>query len=179
MAGKKKEIASEKNEPKKKKRHSPSARSRKRVSYKALYETAQKRAEELQERLLRILAEFDNMKKRSERERLRLVQDANADLILKLLPVLDDLERSLTTDTSGAKLREGVELIFKKMKNTLEAEGVHPIEAEGKPFDVELHDALLQVEDASVPSGTVTEVHEKGYCLNERVLRHAKVLVSK
>ena len=92
---------------------------------------------------------------------------------------MDDLERSLKTGHQSGELRQGVELILKKLLKLLEDEGVRPIESVGKPFDVAYHDALLQVENEAVAPGMVMEEHEKGYCLNDRVLRHAKVIVSK
>jgi molecular chaperone GrpE len=137
--------------------------------------------EALKERLLRIAAEFDNTKKRTEREIAQIILTANKRLILDLLPVVDDLERSLkiSADQDPESFRQGVELIYQKLTGILKNQGVAPMESVGQPFDVDKHDALLQVEQPDAPSGIVVQEHEKGYCLHDAVLRHAKVVVSK
>ena len=152
---------------------------RKRVSYKLKYEETLARCNQCEDRLLRTLAEFDNMKKRSERDRAHLIESANSELILKILPVLDDLERSLKTVHSGAEQRQGIELIVRKLSGLLKDQGVSSFESVGKPFDVAYHDALMMIENSDFPSGTVIEEHEKGYCMHDKVLRHARVIVSK
>lgn len=135
----------------------------------------------LKDRLLRIAAEFDNTKKRTEREIAQIILTANKRLILELLPVVDDLERSLKISGSQdpESFRQGVELIYQKLTGVLQTNGVAPMESVGQPFDVEKHDALLQVDQPDMPSGVVVQEHEKGYCLHDAVLRHAKVVVSK
>ncbi len=135
--------------------------------------------ETLRNQLLRTLAEMDNMRKRLEKERIQWQDAANADLLLAILPVVDDLERSLKTDQNDASFREGISLIVQKLNKTLADKGVSPMDAQGQPFDVDQHDALMQLEKEDVESGTVIEEYEKGYLLHGRVLRHAKVLVSK
>ncbi|MFQ5675689.1 MAG: nucleotide exchange factor GrpE, partial [bacterium] len=115
---------------------------------------------DLKEQLLRKAAEFDNYKKRTESEFSRLVKGANADLITELLPVLDDLERSLTSfENENVKNSEdfhrGVSLIFKNLSKVLEKRGVKAIEAIGQEFDPEKHDALMQVESKEHPPNTV------------------------
>ncbi|MFQ5601812.1 MAG: nucleotide exchange factor GrpE [bacterium] len=136
----------------------------------------------LKDQLLRKAAEFENYKKRRETEYIQLLRNANAELITEILPVLDDLERSIkaskeTQDFQG--LFKGVELIYKNLVKILENRGVKPIEAIGHAFDPERHDALMQVENEEHPSGVVVEEHLKGYVMNDRVLRHSQVLVSK
>lgn len=146
-----------------------------------LHEAEQKIAE-LQDQLLRTAAEFDNYKKRRESELGSFIANANADLIANILPVLDDLERSLKIDPASGDLNsffQGVELIYKNLIRILENQGVKPIAAVGQPFDPEKHAALMQVESKDYPSGTVVEEHVKGYTMNGRVLRHSQVLVSK
>ena len=141
-----------------------------------------KEAESLKEQLLRRTAELDNMRKRNEREIARIIQSANKDLIKDILSVVDDLERSLEASkkNSGEEdLLKGVELIHQKLMSVFSKYGLTPIESVGKPFDVEKHEALMQVEKKDVPSGTVVEEYEKGYMLNGEILRHAKVVVSK
>jgi molecular chaperone GrpE len=153
-------------------------------SLKAELEKAQAEREELKDQLLRKAAEFDNYRKRSEKEYAQLVANANAELITELLPVVDDLERSLQSckeskDKDYESLQKGVELIYKNLMKALEKHGVKPIEALGQSFDPEKHDALLQVDSSDYPPGTVIEEHLKGYMMNGRVLRHSQVLVSK
>jgi len=143
---------------------------------------AEKEIEMLNDRLLRIAAELDNFRKRTEREVSQIVQNANASLLKDILPVVDDLERSLKNMQNRGKageFRKGVELIFQKLMSILQMHGLQAMESVGRPFDVEYHDALLQVVKEGTPPGMVVEEHEKGYLLNGRVLRHAKVLVSK
>ncbi len=136
----------------------------------------------LQEQLLRKAAEFENYKKRTEREFARIIQNAGENIITSLLPVLDDLDRSLEHARKSEdveSLREGMELISKKLYAVLEKEGLKPLDAVGKEFDPEKHDALLQVEKDGVESGTVVEEHLKGYELNNKVIRHAQVIVAR
>ncbi len=160
-----------------------------RVSYKVKAEECQKKLkkankeiEELKERLLRRVAELDNYRKRTEREIANIIQNANENLIKDILPVVDDLERSLKISNSGeddVEFRKGVELIYQKLMLILGKYGLEPMESVGTEFDVEKHDALLQISKKGTPAGVVVEEHEKGYLLNGRVLRHAKVVVSK
>ena len=134
------------------------------------------------DQLLRKAAEFENYKKRVENDSSNIIRFANEDLIEKLLPVLDDFERSFAALKDISSEREsfikGVEMIYNKFKRVLDLQGVKPFEVIGKPFDPELHDALLQMPSADHPPHTVMQEVEKGYMLNDRVIRHAKVIVS-
>lgn len=133
----------------------------------------------LKDRLLRAAAELDNYRKRTEREFARIVQNANGELIKDILPVIDDLERFLKSSRKAKEFHEGVELIYQKLLAILGNRGLVPMESVGKAFDVEQHDALLQMEKNGELSSIVIEEHEKGYLLRDKVLRHAKVVVSK
>ncbi|NOY78989.1 MAG: nucleotide exchange factor GrpE [Calditrichaeota bacterium] len=136
----------------------------------------------LRDQLLRLAAEFENYKKITGREIENRIKNANEDLILNLLPILDDLERSLDAGKKSHKFKtlyEGVELIYNNFKKLLEKYGVEPIESVGQPFNVDVHDALMMVEDKNYPPNTVTQEHQKGYKLNGKVIRHAKVVVTK
>lgn len=135
--------------------------------------------EALKDQLLRTLAEMDNMKKRMEKERVQWQDTASAELFLAILPMVDDLERSLKIESTGEEFRKGIEMICQKLNKALADKGVEPMESVGKPFDVDMHDALMQMEKEGVEPGMVIEEHGKGYLLNGRVIRHAKVLVSK
>jgi len=139
--------------------------------------------DELKDLLLRKAAEFENFKKRSENEHGQRVASANAQLIAQLLPIVDDFERSLATSDEKKddleSFRGGVDLIFKNLQKVMESYGVSAIEAVGTEFDPEKHEALMQVESEKSDPGMVVEEHRKGYVMNDRVLRHSQVLVSK
>lgn len=151
-------------------------------------EELQKRIEELEkesnewkEKFLRKAAEFENYKRRTENDQLNLLNYAAESFIKKILPVVDDFERSLehiNDSNDYEKLKEGVQLIYNKLIKVLEEQGVKKIEAVGKPFDVEYHEALMQREDPSVPPHTVLDELEKGYMYRDKVIRHSKVVVS-
>jgi len=144
-------------------------------------EELQKQVEMYKDLLLRKAAEFENYKRRSEQEMASVIKYANEALLLDLLPVVDDLERSLKHCKENANfeaLLKGVELIYQKFVKVLENRGVKTIETVGKEFNVDYHDALMQVPRDDVPPFTVVEEVEKGYMLNDKVLRHAKVIVS-
>jgi len=134
------------------------------------------------DQFLRKAAEFENYKKRVENDSANIVKYANEELIEKLLPVLDDFERSINAlkDTSmeSESFIKGVELIYNKFKKVLDLQGVKPIDVVGYPFNPEVHDALLQIPSKNHPHHTVIQEVEKGYTLNDRVIRHAKVIVS-
>lgn len=143
-------------------------------------------ADALKDQLLRTLAEFDNYKKRSQRDMGQFMQTANEKLIVDLLPVIDDMERAIkvskeitSDDAKVQQFVQGVEFIYKKLVKTLESKGLKAIEAIGTPLDVNLHDALIQIEVADAEPNMVVDEHEKGYFLNDKVIRHAKVIVSK
>ena len=130
---------------------------------------------------LRKAAEFENYKRRTENDQLNLLKYAAESFIIKLLPIVDDLERSLshmTEETDIQKIKEGVQLIYNKFMKTLDEQGVKKIEAAGKPFDVEFHSALMQRNDESLPPNTVIDELETGYVYKDRVIRHAKVIVN-
>ena len=138
-------------------------------------------AQAFKDQFLRKAAEFENYKRRAEADYLSTVRNANEGLISALLPIIEDLTRSLKAGAGGAEgeaFYRGVELIYQKLMKVLESQGLAPFEAAGKPFDVEYHDALLQVQRDDVPPGTVVEEIARGYKLGDRVLRHAKVIVS-
>ena len=143
-------------------------------------------ADAIKDQLLRTLAEFDNHKKRTQREMSQFMQTANEKLIVELLPVIDDMERAIkvakeitSDDATVRQFVQGVEFIHKKLMKTLEAKGLKAMESIGTPLDVHLHDALLQIEVPDAASNMVVDEHEKGYYLYDKVIRHAKVIVSK
>ncbi len=140
---------------------------------------------ELQDKYLRLVAEFDNYKKRIHRERAELLRTANEGLLLEFLPVVDNLERALKAARSSHSpltneaLIDGVDIILRLFKGVLGKVGVKEIESVGQPFDPALHHAVEQVESADDPENTVVEEVLRGYLLDQRVLRPALVKVSK
>jgi len=136
---------------------------------------------ELQDLLLRKAAEFENYKRRTENDQMNLLSYAAESFIIKLLPVVDDFERSLkhindAKDTGS--IREGIKFMYDKLLKILNDQGVKKMEVVGKPFNVAFHDALMQRIDNSVPPHTVIEEIEPGYLYKDKVIRHAKVIVS-
>jgi len=129
------------------------------------------------DKYLRLAAEYDNFRKRSAKEREGIYGDALADALGTLLPIFDNLERAVKY-SDGDSLQQGVALTLKGLTATLEKLGITEIEAEGKPFDPNLHNAVMHVEDDTLGEGVVAEVLQKGYCRGERVLRYAMVKVA-
>ncbi|MFA4984231.1 MAG: nucleotide exchange factor GrpE [Candidatus Omnitrophota bacterium] len=150
--------------------------------YLKLKEEAEK-SREYWDRLLRLQADFDNTRKRLEREKQDFVKFANEGLILELLNVLDDLERTVESAQSRHQdvtaFLKGVEMILAHLYEMLKEHGVRPMESLGKVFDPDYHEALMQAEDKDLPEHTIVEELQKGYLLNDRVIRTAKVKVSK
>lgn len=144
-------------------------------------ERAQVEAAERQDLYVRKAAEFENYRRRRDREFEEMVRTASGGVISRLLPVLENLERALSHgepgDASDA-YRKGVEMIVSQFKETLRREGLEPIESVGQGFDPNLHEALMQAHSEAYGAGVVCEEIERGYRLGERVLRHAKVVVS-
>lgn len=134
------------------------------------------------DRYIRQVAEMDNFKKRTAREREESVRYANETLVKDLLPVIDNLERAIGHASSGGNgklLVEGVDMVLKGFLDTLAKHGVQPVAAVGLAFDPAQHEALAQVESAEHPPNTVVEAHQRGYLMRDRLLRPALVTVSK
>ena len=150
--------------------------------YLKLKEEADK-AHEYWERLLRLQADFDNTRKRLDKEKQDFVKFANEGIILELLNILDDLERTVELAESKhqdlSSFLKGVEMILAHLYEMLKEYGVKPIEAQGKLFDPHFHEALMQEENKDLPEHTIIEEMQKGYLLNDRIIRTSKVKVSK
>ncbi|NJD21176.1 MAG: nucleotide exchange factor GrpE [Melioribacter sp.] len=141
----------------------------------------EKQNSELRDSLLRKAAEFENYKRRSENDQLNILKYAAESFIRNILPVYDDLERSLShidDENNIDSTKKGLMLVFEKFGKILENQGIKRIDAKGKPFDVHLHEALMQQPAEGVAPHTVLDVLEPGYMYKDRVLRHAKVIVS-
>lgn len=133
---------------------------------------------ELSDLLLRRAAEFDNSRKRNERERAELIEYASCDAVKALLPVLDDFERALKADAAGEEYVRGIQLIYQRFFETLKKLGLEPIEAEGKPFDPNFHHAVEMVQGGEAPEETVLAELMRGYTFKGRLLRPAMVRVA-
>lgn len=136
---------------------------------------------EINDKYLRLYSEFDNYRKRTMKEKADLISSANANLLKDLLPILDDFERAIasnekTEDPAG--LKEGFLLIYNKVNSLLKAKGLQPMDSKGEVFDMDKHEAVtnIPVEDEA-DKGKIVDVLEKGYYLNEKVIRYAKVVV--
>ena len=136
----------------------------------------------LKDRYLRLVAEMDNFRKRTDRDFQNRLQNAFAEMVVELLPILDDLERSLNTKSETRdddSLLNGVKIICQSFKKVLEDRGVRVMQTVGTEFNPNVHEALTQISSEGKPAGIVLEEHIKGYMLNDRVLRPARVIVSK
>ncbi len=141
----------------------------------------EKELDNWKEKTLRLSAELQNLRRRYDREMSNTVIYANQKLIESLIPVIDELELALKASDKNKNFeafRNGVEMIYRKLMQILEKEGVTPIQTEGKPFDYNLHEAVMTRKQKGVQPGTILEVVQKGYMYKDRVLRHAKVIVA-
>ena len=139
---------------------------------------SQKELDETVDRLKRLMAEFDNYKKRSAKEREGLYGSLVADIVVKLLPVLDNLENAANAETSDDKYKEGVELVLKQFQDVLTSVGVQKIETVGTTFDPEIHEAVSSVQDENLGEKEIAQEYRKGYKIGTRVIRHAMVVVA-
>ena len=136
---------------------------------------------EFKDKYLRLYSEFDNFRKRTIKEKSEYLQTANKDMILEIIPILDDFERAIASNEKAddiAVVKEGFKLLFDKFSKTLERKGVTVMEAHGTDFDTEMHEAITQIPAPSEDlKGKVVDVIEKGYHLGEKVIRYAKVVI--
>jgi len=143
--------------------------------------TPEEKIAELNDRFLRLYAEFDNYRKRTNKEKIDLISNANQGVLTDLLPIMDDFERAILNNETAediAIVKEGFHLIFNKFRGILEAKGLKAMNAKGESFDSELHEAIANVPAPSEnEKGKVIDDIEKGYFLNDKVIRYAKVVV--
>jgi len=130
------------------------------------------------DRYLRILAEYDNYRKRSAKERECIYLDVRCDTVEKFLPVFDNLERALAQPTTDEAYRKGVEMIMAQFMETLKELGVKPIDALGQKFDPERHNAIMHIEDATLGEGVVAEEFQKGFAIGDKIIRVSAVTVA-
>ncbi len=137
--------------------------------------------EELTDRLQRNMAEFDNFRKRTEKEKTAMFEIGARDMVERILPVVDSMERGLAAipeEDKGSPFAEGMDKIYKQLMKTLEEAGVKPIEALGKPFDPNFHNAVMHIEDESLGENIVSQELQKGYTYRDTVVRHSMVQVA-
>lgn len=137
---------------------------------------------QLNDKYLRQAAEFDNFRRRTAKERVELIQTASKDLIKDLLDVLDDSNRAqeqLEKTDDLVQIKEGVNLVFNKFRNTLTAKGLKPMDAVGTEFNPDLHDAITEIDAGEDMKGKVVAEVQKGYYLQDKIIRHAKVVVGR
>ena len=137
--------------------------------------------EELEDKVKRQLAEFENFRNRTEKEKSRMYEFGARDVIEKMLPVVDNFERGLASipeEEKGGPVASGMEMIYKQMMTTLEGLGVTPIDALNKPFDPNFHNAVMHVEDEEIEESTVVEEFQKGYIYKDHVIRYSMVKVA-
>lgn len=134
--------------------------------------------DELDDRYKRILAEFENFKKRSGKERENLYNSILSDVIEVMLPILDNLENAAKVETKDEEYKKGIELVLKQFQDTLKAKGVEEIEALGKTFDPSLHEAVSSVQDDTKGEKEIVQEYRKGYQIGGKVIRHSMVVVA-
>lgn len=146
-------------------------------------EKAQQEVLEWKDKYMRLAAEFDNYKKRSFKEKMETIQTAGKDIIVSLLEVLDDTERAekqFESTTEVSAIKEGVQLVFNKLKNTLQQKGLKAFDSKETLFDVEKHEAIAEIPAPNKQmEGKVLDEIQKGYMLNDKLIRHAKVVIGK
>ncbi len=134
--------------------------------------------DELDDRYKRILAEFENFKKRSSKERDGLYNSILSDVVEVILPVVDNLENAAKAETADESYKQGVELVLRQFKDVLNAKGVEEIKAVGETFDPELHEAVSSIQDDSLGEKEIAQEYRKGYKIGSRVIRHSMVVVA-
>ena len=134
--------------------------------------------DELNDKLKRSMAEFDNYRKRTDKEKSAMYEIGAKDVIEKILPIVDNFERGLAQATEGDPFAEGMEKIYKQIMTTLEGVGVKPIEAVGQEFNPDFHNAVMHVDDEEAGENIITEEFQKGYMYHDSVVRHSMVKVA-
>ena len=139
---------------------------------------AEKQLAELDDRYKRLFAEFENYKKRNMKERENLRNMLISDIMLNILPIIDNLEKAISAGTKDTAYEEGIKMVLKQLKDVLAYNGVKEIETVGKTFDPELHEAVSHVTDDKLGQNVIKEEFRKGYIIGNRVIRHSMVIVA-
>ena len=148
------------------------------IELKKQIESQKVQIDETEDRLKRVAAEFDNYKKRNTKERDGMYNSLVADIISNFLPVIDNLEKAVATETKDEEYKKGIELVLKQFKDVLTARGIVEIEAVGNTFDPELHEAVSSVQDETKGEKEIVQEYRKGYKIGDRVIRHTMVVVA-
>lgn len=149
------------------------------TKYKTQYEAKEQETKEYYEALQRVMAEFDNYKKRTRKEKDETYSNAATDVLTAFLPVLDNLERSITSNQENTNaLQEGITLVCKQFRDVLKSFGVEEIKTIGENFDPNLHNAVMHVQDENYSEGQIIEELRKGYTMGDKVIRHSMVKVA-
>jgi molecular chaperone GrpE len=130
------------------------------------------------DKYLRLMAEYDNFRKRSAKERENIYADVRVDTVTKFLPVYDNLERAMATETADEAYKKGVEMTFNQLKEVLKKLGVEEIEAQGQPFDPTMHNAVMHVQDEAYGENVIVQEFQKGFKLGDKVIRFSMVKVA-
>ena len=138
----------------------------------------QKQIDELNDKLLRTLAEYDNYRKRSIKEKDAIYPQAKADTVEKFLPIIDNFERAMQTECADEAFKKGMDMIFQSFLKTMSELSVEAIGTEGEPFNPDLHNAVMHIEDESLGENVIAQVLQKGYKIGDRVVRYAMVTVA-
>ncbi len=145
---------------------------------KKVIDEKQQELDEITDRYKRVLAEFENFKKRSQKEREGLYNSILSDVITVILPVVDNLENAVKAETEDVKYKEGIELVLKQLKDVLASKGIEEIQAVGETFDPSLHEAVSSIQDDSKGQQEIVEEYRKGYKIGSKVIRHSMVVVA-
>lgn len=147
--------------------------------WQAKYQETEAKYQDINDRFLRLAAEYDNFRKRTQREREKLHADAVSQAVLALLPTYDNLERALKADTTDPEYKKGVELTMTQLTESLKGLNVNKIEADaGTVFDPNRHNAVSHIESEDFGENVITEVFQQGFCIDDKVIRHAMVQVA-
>ncbi len=148
------------------------------IELKKQIESQKVQIDETEDRLKRVAAEFDNYKKRNTKERDGMYNSLTSDIVSNFLPILDNLEKAVDTETKDEEYKKGIELVLKQFKDVLTARGVKEIETIGKTFDPELHEAVSSVQDPNKGEKEIVQEYRKGYMIGNKVIRHSMVIVA-
>lgn len=148
------------------------------IDLKKQIESQKVQIDETEDRLKRVAAEFDNYKKRSAKEKDALYNSLIADIVSGFLPIIDNLEKAVEAETKDEEYKKGIELVLKQFKDVLASKGVKEIEAVGKTFDPELHEAVSSIVDEDLGEKEIAQEYRKGYKIGNRVIRHSMVIVA-
>ena len=172
------ELRKEESNQTEKKQQENNAEKKENLSDKDLLKQKQEELDDITDRYKRILAEFENHKKRSQKEREGLYNMVLADVVESMLPILDNLENAAKVETKDEEYKKGIELVLKQFQDTLKSKGIEEIKALGETFDPELHEAVSSVQDDTKGEKEIVQEYRKGYKIGTKVIRHSMVVVA-